>query len=135
MKSLHQVYILPVPTPRPKVRVLNRYGKKVPQAYYPAKYKKYKNDLAILLSTSGIKPGNYSKLAVVFFLPYPKKTAKKCLVEGTPHTKKPDADNFLKGLMDGLEAAEITGNDSRFYSIQAMKLYTTGNPRIQFKLS
>jgi Holliday junction resolvase RusA-like endonuclease len=132
---LHIIPILPVATPRPKIRVMNMRGKRVPQAYYPDKYKKYKEDLAILLAASGIKPGVYSKLAVVFFLPYPKGTAKKRLIEGIPHQKKPDGDNFLKGLMDGLEAAEITGNDSNFYSIHIMKLYTIGAPRIQFKLS
>ena len=135
MKTPYQIDILPVATPRPRVRVFNKHGKKIPQTYYPVKYTRYKTEIAILLTALRIKPGSYSKLAVVFFLPYPKDTAKKRLIEGVPYSKKPDIDNFLKGLLDGLEAAEITGNDSKFYSVKAMKLYTIHTPRIQFKLS
>lgn len=135
MQTHYTVLILPIATPRPKVRVLNRNGRKVPQAYYPETYAVFKKVLAYLLNVQRISPGNYGKLSAVFFLPYPKKTAKKRLIEGTPHIKKPDADNFLKGLMDGLETAGIIKNDSGFYSIRVMKLYTIDTPRIQFTLS
>ena len=131
----YTISILPVPTPRPKIRVMNVRGKKVPQAYYPAKYHKYKAELAFFLIVEGIAKEDYGIIDATFFLPYPKSTPKYKLVEGTPHRKKPDADNFLKGLMDGLEIAGVTENDSKFWDVRAVKLYTTGNPRIVFELN
>lgn len=131
----YTITILPAPTPRPKIRVLNIRGKKVPQAYYPVKYKKYKAELAALLVKKGIAKEDYGIIDATFFLPYPKGTPKYKLVEGTPHQKKPDVDNFLKGLMDGLEIAEVTENDSKFWDARAVKCYTTGNPRIVFELT
>lgn len=131
---VYSIEITPFPTPRPKLRVMNRYGKKVPQAYYPVHYQKYKDTLALLIALQKVKPGDYVKLRAVFYLPYPESTPKYKRIHGEPHLKKPDVDNYLKGLMDGLEAAGVTQNDSRFYSIRAIKLYTTGKPGIRFKL-
>jgi Holliday junction resolvase RusA-like endonuclease len=109
-------------------------GKKVPQAYYPGSYSKYKEALAFLMLQAEVKPGDYHKLKATFYLPFPVNTPKKRRIEGTPHIKKPDVDNFAKGLMDGLETAKIIQNDSKFYSVHVEKLYTVNKPRIEFKL-
>ena len=130
---IHTIEIEPIATPRPKIRVMNIRGKKAPQAYYPAKYHHYKEALSLLIK-SVCKKGTYSRLRVVFYLRYPKGTPKYKQIEGNPHIKKPDVDNFLKGFMDALEQSGVTGNDSKFYSVRMMKLYTTGVPRIKFRL-
>ena len=135
-KLQHGVYIniLPQPAPRPKIRVL-KGKKKVPMAYYPAKYHTYKKTLAYKIKAMNLKQCTGSvALHAIFHLPYPKGTAKKRMIHGAPHVKKPDVDNYLKALMDSIEQSGLLSNDSRIYAISAKKLYNTGGSGIEFSI-
>lgn len=122
--------INPRPTPRPRITMRGKF----PSAYYPKEYEKYKQDLALLIRSKRIPKGNYGRIRAIFYLKYPKSTPKYKLIEKAPHQKKPDADNFLKGLLDGLEQAGVIENDSQFYRIEVQKLYTIVSSRIIFEI-
>jgi len=115
--------IEPQPTPRPSVNTYTGV------AYYPGSYNAYKKALYYLLKNAMkitcMEKSNYSEVGAEFYFTYPKSTAKKNLIDNAPHTKKPDIDNLLKGLMDAMEDAGIFTNDSRAHSIIARKMYTT----------
>ena len=55
----------------------------------------------------------------------PKRTSKKKRKEliGTPHLKKPDADNIAKIILDGLNKVAFK-DDSQIYSLQIGKFYS-----------
>lgn len=131
----HCIEITPRATPRPQVKRLKN-GRT--QVYYPHNYHKYKTALGLLLKTLRIKqPVNgewLGWLRVEFYLPCPKKAKKSEVWEGRTHRKKPDVDNYIKGLMDGLESAGVIKNDSNFYHIDAAKYYTLEKPRIEFDI-
>ncbi|UCD07280.1 MAG: RusA family crossover junction endodeoxyribonuclease [Candidatus Aenigmatarchaeota archaeon] len=114
--------------------MLDMGGKKRPQTYYPAKYGKYKEALALMIQAKGIPKEDYGEIRAIFYLPYPKRTPKYKRVEGSPHRVKPDTDNFAKGLLDALEIAGVLKNDSQIYATFFSKFYTIGVPRIEFKL-
>jgi Holliday junction resolvase RusA-like endonuclease len=65
-----------------------------------------------------VKFGNGDSL--IFGLPMPRSWSakKKALIEGTPHTQKPDIDNLLKALLDALY-----GNDSHIWHIGGLKKF------------
>lgn len=126
MTDKYTIDITPMPTPRPR---LGKYG-----VYNPSKYTKYKRNMLFLVMALHIPKGDYGRLECTFHIPFPQSTAKKRLIDGTPHRKKPDLDNYEKGLMDSLESAGILNNDSQIFSKESHKLYTTGNGYIEFKL-
>jgi len=57
---------------------------------------------------------------VVFHIPMPARlsAADKILLAGTPHTKRPDIDNYLKGLLDA-----IFDEDSGIWAIFPVKYW------------
>ncbi len=116
MKS-YRIDITPRPSPRPR---LGKHG-----TYNEPWYTKYLKDVRLLLRLKKIPKDEYSELRAYFYLPYPKSTAKKNLINGAPHCKKPDADNILKGFCDALEKEGIIENDSRLYKKDIEKRYTT----------
>ena len=120
----------PKPTPRARITMRGKF----PTAYYPKEYEKYKNDLALLIRSNRIPKDNYGRIRAIFYLKYPKSTPKYKLIDKAPHQKKPDADNFLKGLLDGLETAGVIENDSQFYRIEVQKIYSTFGSRIVFEI-
>ena len=96
----------PVACPRPKV---TRFG-----TYYPKKYTEWKkratNDLKHLEEAN--------VLFCRFILKRPK--AMKKTGDTTPHTKRPDLDNFIKAICDSLPF-----DDSRIHTIVAQKVYSS----------
>jgi crossover junction endodeoxyribonuclease RusA len=61
------------------------------------------------------------RLTVCFFFLAPKSEKKR---EGNyPHTKKPDADNLLKAVMDAMTDAGVWTDDALVYSSCAEKWY------------
>lgn len=108
--------LAPVATPRPRV---SKFG-----TYYPAKYKKYKRELSLLLAD--IQPGN--TINIVFFFPRPKRL-KSGLRQ--PHDVKPDIDNLIKGVLDCLPF-----DDKIIYSVVAKKYYCAAGeePHIQLQI-
>ena len=121
-----RIEIEPMPTPRPRMRVIKkRDGKSFASVYNDSKYTKYKNDLTKEILALNLKKDDYYKLDIVFFLPYPKSTAKKRRVDSAPHRRKPDKDNFEKAFMDALESSGLIANDGQISDGVIMKRYTT----------
>lgn len=61
------------------------------------------------------------ELEIEFGVPMPKSwpAKKKLLMEGKPHTQRPDIDNLAKAFMDAL-----CEDDSYVYSLKAVKLWS-----------
>lgn len=57
---------------------------------------------------------------IIFYMPMPKSWSKKkkAKLQGQPHTQRPDIDNLIKAILDGL-----LEEDSGVHTIQAQKLW------------
>lgn len=138
----HTINIDPMPTPRPRSRVMTtRAGQPCAPyvlVYQEPTYVKYMDNIQKLLKDAklGLKPGNYSQLFVTFYIPYPPSTPQKKRVEGAEHKKKPDYDNYIKGFQDAMEKAGLLiGGDGQLSTGAVKKRYTTQpNGRISFNL-
>lgn len=69
---------------------------------------------------------------VTAYFPYPKSTPKKHLIDLRWHTKKPDADNIAKAVLDALSCWR---DDSQVASLVVWKRFTTGEPLTEVVLS
>lgn len=118
LTSWIRIEMHPMPTPRPR---FNKWG----TVYNDPKYTKYKKDLTILIKSRRLPVKDYYKLDAIFYMPYPKGTAKKRSIDNVPHRKKPDKDNYEKGLMDALEYAGLLANDGQISDGEILKRYTT----------
>jgi Holliday junction resolvase RusA-like endonuclease len=65
-------------------------------------------------------------LDVTFYVPAPKSLSKKerALLDGAPHTQKPDIDNLVKAFLD------CFGEDKAVHTLNARKIWTTGIGKI-----
>ena len=147
------IYITPEPALRPSPA---RRGDKLTMINKP-KYTAYKNTLSLLCrgktvvykgkTIKGIKipQGNYYRIDVDFYMPYPKSTPKYKRIDKKPYRKKPDWDNCFKALQDALEQAKVIKgkgedgttrtNDSLISGGRGDQWYTTEETgRIEFKL-
>jgi len=116
-----------MPTPRP------RFGKN--GAYNTTKYSKYKKAIIFFLSELKIPVGDYDYIHAKFFVPYPKSTPKKTLIDNYPLRQCFDCDNVIKGLCDALQDAKIIEDDRLFSSMFVEKYRTTqAEGRIEFEL-
>ena len=115
----------PFHTPRPRVFKDDETGKY--KGINVAKYTQKKRSLGILLKQAFRKKGKaiFTEIEVVFALPYPKSTAKKRLIDGAPHYKKPDIDNLLKAVLDTLVKCGVTKDDNQICAVTMKKVYTT----------
>tara|TARA_R110000764_G_scaffold212771_1_gene299107 strand:- start:39 stop:344 length:306 start_codon:yes stop_codon:yes gene_type:complete len=87
------------------------------------------------LSVLKIPEGDYDYIHAKFFVPYPKSTPKKKLINNFPLRKCFDCDNVIKGLCDALEQANIIEDDRLFSSMFVEKYRTTETVgRIEFEL-
>jgi Holliday junction resolvase RusA-like endonuclease len=118
LTSWVRIEIHPKPTPRPRFTKTGR-------VYNDPKYTRYLKDLTVLIKVRRLQKKDYYKLDAIFFLPYPKGTAKIRSIDNVPHRKKPDKDNYEKGLMDALEYAEVLANDGQISDGEILKRYTT----------
>ena len=51
---------------------------------------------------------------------------------GTPHLKKPDVDNLLKPIVDGLTEAGMWIDDNQVWSMKIQKVYCNqGDQRVE----
>ena len=131
------IYICPKPTPRPRVKTIFKNGKRINCTYYPPEYQLYKDNLCLMLKQLRIDPKDYTTLWVSFGIPYPKtvKGGNKQRIEGKKHLQKPDLDNFLKGLKDGLtQSGTLLTDDSTICEIHASKVFTNTTGYIKFLL-
>ena len=120
--------IAPVPASRARV---TRWS-----TYFPKKYTKFRNDLAVILSDKG-----YDKLEGLlyvkldFYVQIPKSWSKKKTkeMEGRYCSNNADLDNYCKAVLDGLEGRYYE-NDKQVVMIRARKFYSK-DARIEFELS
>jgi Holliday junction resolvase RusA-like endonuclease len=132
----HILTIPPFACPRPRSRVCGSGKKAFVQVYMPTDYTTKKNALALMLRSLRIPKLDYVRLDSVFYIPYPKSTPKKNLIDGAFHRKKPDKDNFEKSLLDALEISGIIPNDSQIACGEPQKRLTIKSEGwIEFSLS
>lgn len=79
------------------------------------RYREYKDQLRV----SGLTVTE-TGCRLIFIIPMPKSWSKKkrAAMDGQPHLPRPDTDNLLKGLWDGLY-----GEDSHFFHADALKFW------------
>lgn len=112
----------PVPKGRPR---FTRQGR----TYTPAKTKTYEEQVAALARAACPEPLK-TPVAVlvtaVFPVPltYPKKRREACLNGLERHTKRPDLDNIVKAVTDGMNGV-VYGDDSQIVRLVANKVYGT----------
>lgn len=125
------MYLIPVtpkPTPRPR---LGKNG-----VYNQPNYKAYKQNLIKWISLLNIPRNNYDFIWAKFYVPYPKNTPKKKLIDKYPLKEVFDCDNVIKGLCDALEQSNVIHNDRCFCSMMIEKFRTTSDVgRIEFELT
>ena len=111
--------VRPLPAPRPRV---TKRG-----AYNPPIYTKWKRELSLIASTKIKKPiENEVFIKIEFFYEIPKSWSKKKKELARWHKSKPDIDNLIKSVLDGLNGIAYT-DDAQVVMIQARKQYATEN--------
>lgn len=101
------------PVAAARARVSKTYG-----TFTPAKYRKFKQDLAILWKG----PRSGKELTLRFYFPVPESANKKERADRLKkmmHRFKPDIDNLVKAVMDAIIDA-----DAKIWSIKAEKVWT-----------
>ena len=127
------VNTIPIGKGRPRFR---RCGRAV-ITYTPAKTHKFEQLIADVYKRSGgVLITGPIKLEVIAYMPIPKSRSKKektlLKLETTPHTNKPDGDNILKAVCDGLNGIAYP-DDKYLYSVSITKLYSE-SPRLEIRL-
>ena len=120
--------IAPVPASRARV---TRWS-----TYFPKKYTKFRNDLAVILSDKGYEKLEgllYAQLDFYMQIPKSWSKKKKLAKEGRYADNNVDVDNLVKAVLDGCEGV-FYENDNQIAMIRARKFYSI-NGRIQFELS
>jgi Holliday junction resolvase RusA-like endonuclease len=119
------VYGEPVAKGRPRFSTRGKFV----QTYTPQKTRTYEAEVAMMAKAAmGSSEPLKGALDVYIYLSFPipasysKKRAQDCLNEAIKHTKKPDADNCAKSIIDGM-AGVIFNNDSQIVSLHVHKCY------------
>jgi len=125
MQIMFTIYGEPVPKGRPRFSTRGKF----PVAYTPEKTKAYEFEVGMMAlgAMGGSKPLEGALEAfiyVTFPVPasYSKKRTEACLSNSEKHTKKPDLDNVIKSVIDGMDKI-VFENDSQITSIHAAKVY------------
>jgi len=110
----------PVPKGRPR---FTRQGR----TYTPAKTKTYEDQVAVLAKAvcpEPLKTPVAVLVTAVFPVPltYPKKRREACLNGSERHIKRPDLDNIVKAVTDGMNGV-VYGDDSQIVRLVANKVY------------
>ena len=117
---------------RPKFAVRGGFAR----AYTPAKTRDYEQTVA-QHGREAIKEPLEGPLCVdlTFALPVPASTSKKLAktLLNTPHQKKPDLDNLIKAVTDGLNGIAYI-DDGQISEIRARKIYSD-NPGVSVEIS
>ena len=116
----------PVPKGRPRFTRMGR-------AYTPQKTADYEKQIAeYYKKVCGYKFESAIEVTLAFQMPIPKSITKKQrakIIDGTiKHTKKPDADNLAKAVLDGLNGVAYT-DDSLITKLRIAKYYSE-NPSV-----
>lgn len=121
-----EIDAIPIAASRPRVTRRN--------TYYKEPYASYKDFLVqeITKLTSDFEVplfGQYVPLRadIVFYMPYPESMSKKKRLENYWHVKKPDSDNLVKSIKDGMNNL-VYHDDGQVSLVQVSKIYSD-NPR------
>jgi len=125
IQIMFTIYGEPVPKGRPRFSTRGKF----PVAYTPEKTKNYESEVAMMAkaamgASEPLEGGLEAFIYVTFTVPdsYSKKRTEACLSGQEKHTKKPDLDNVVKSVIDGMDKI-VFENDSQFTSIHATKVY------------
>jgi len=128
---------IPVGKGRPKFSTVNGHA----VAYTPAKTVNYETlvKLAYQQQCGGCKPFDKDlplTATITAYFPIPKSVSKRKreIMQGglVPHTKKPDADNIAKAVLDALNGIAFY-DDSQVASLRVAKYYSE-EPRVEIEL-
>lgn len=121
---------IPVAQGRPRFSTFGGYTR----VYDPPKSKAYKKLIQETIQKKEYLIDVPFKFNLDVYLPIPKSTSKKnkqLMLEGLiVPTKKPDVDNYVKGVLDALNQ-HIWTDDSLIVNLSVKKRYSD-NPRIEF---
>ena len=125
MQITFAVYGEPVPKGRPRFSTRGKF----PVAYTPEKTKTYESEVGMMAkaamgTSKPLKGALEAFIYVTFTIPasYSKKRTEACLSNFEKHTKKPDLDNVVKAICDGMDKIVFL-SDSQITSIHATKVY------------
>jgi Holliday junction resolvase RusA-like endonuclease len=128
MKFDTTININPTPASRPRVT-------KAGHSYYAKSYADFKKVFKeiVRLKTLKTKPFEGAVLlSTTFYIGIPKSTSKKDteILDNNWHTKKPDFDNLIKAIADGLNGL-VYKDDGQVAVSNIKKLWTKGTPKIK----
>jgi Holliday junction resolvase RusA-like endonuclease len=125
MQIMFAIYGEPVAKGRPRFSTRGKF----PVAYTPEKTKNYESDVGMMAkaamgSSEPLEGALEAFIYVTFPVPasYSKKRTEACLSDSEKHTKKPDLDNVVKAVLDGMSDIVFL-SDSQITSIHATKVY------------
>jgi len=119
------VYGHPVAKGRPRFSTRGKF----PVAYTPEKTKTYETEVGMMAkaaigASKALEGSLVAFIYVTFPVPpsYSKKRTEACLSDTEKHTKRPDLDNVIKAVIDGMDKI-VFFNDSQITSIHSTKVY------------
>lgn len=125
IQIMFTIYGEPVPKGRPRFSTRGKF----PVAYTPEKTKNYESEVGMMAkaamgASKPLEGALEAFIYVTFAVPasYSKKRTEACLSNSEKHTKKPDLDNVIKSVIDGMDKI-VFENDSQFTSIHATKVF------------
>jgi hypothetical protein len=125
MQIMFTVYGDPVAKGRPRFAKRGNFV----QTYTPEKTKTYESEVAMMAkaamgASEALEGALEAFIYVTYAVPasYSKKRSEACLSGLEKHTKKPDLDNVVKSVVDGMDKIVFL-NDSQITSIHATKVY------------
>jgi len=125
IQIMFTIYGEPVPKGRPRFSTRGKF----PVAYTPEKTKNYESDVGMMAkvamgASEPLEGALEAFIYVTFPVPasYSKKRTEACLIGQEKHIKKPDLDNVIKSVIDGMDKI-VFENDSQITSIHSIKVY------------
>ena len=125
IQIMFTVYGLPIAKGRPRVTTRGKF----PVVYTPEKTRTYEGEVGMMAkaamgSTEPLEGALEAFVYVTFPVPasYSKKRTEACLNEFEKHIKKPDLDNVVKAVLDGMSDIVFL-SDSQITSLHATKVY------------
>jgi Holliday junction resolvase RusA-like endonuclease len=119
------IYGHPVAKGRPRFSTRGKF----PVAYTPEKTKTYESEVGMMakaaMGASEVLDGALEAFIYVTFpvpASYSKKRTEACLNDVEKHTKRPDLDNVIKAVIDGMDKI-VFKDDSQITSIHSTKVY------------
>lgn len=112
--------VTPMPTPRPRARIITPKGRRpIVSMYSPKEYQSYLQDIAsFLASVDAFFFEGPVQCELEFYLPRPKTTKL--------FAPKPDIDNYVKGVLDALtKHGGFWNDDTQVVSLSATKAWST----------